>query len=116
MSDVKDLEKQKSDSIHFIELKAAAIRLYDNADFKKLILDEFCLHECARYAQQSAHPGLNEVQRADALLIAQAPGALKRFLSAVIQKGNHGEQQMSAIEQAIIDAEEEEAFPQDDEE
>lgn len=105
MSEVDDLIKQKEDALYYKDLRDCALRLYQNPDWKKLILDEFLLKECARYAQQSAHPNLDAVGRADALLIAQSAGAFKRFLSAVIQKGNHGEGQLHAIEMAIVDAE-----------
>ncbi len=105
MSEVEALTKQKEDAIYYMELRDAARRLYINPDFKKLILEEYLLHECARYGQMSANPVLTKEQREDALLICQSAGAFKRFMSAVIQKGNHGESQKEALEQAIIDAE-----------
>ena len=108
MSEVYALERQLADAKEAKERRAVAIKLYSNPEFKKLIVDEFCGTECARYAQQSADPSLNDRQRADALAIAQAAGHLRRFLSVTIAMGNQAEQQEESIEQALLEARQEE--------
>lgn len=65
-----------------------AVALNKHHDFRKLILEGFCLHEAARYAQESGDPFLTPGQRQDALNMSQASGHLKRFLSITIQMGN----------------------------
>lgn len=104
MSEVLNLQKQRDDAKEMIEQAETALRLFNNPDFKKLILNEFCINECARYAQSSADPALNTVQRADALAIAQAAGHLRRFLSVKIQMGNQADRQMADLDQAILEA------------
>lgn len=104
MSEVYALEKQLEDGKEFITRRDRALKLYNNPEFKKLILDEFCGTECARYAQSSADPALNDRQRADALAIAQAAGHLRRFLSVTIQMGNQAERLAPEIEQSILEA------------
>lgn len=107
MSEVLNLQKQRDDAKEMIEQAETALRLFNNPDFKKLILNEFCINECARYAQASADPALNENQRADALAIAQAAGHLRRFLSVKIQMGNQADRQMFDLDQAILEAQSE---------
>ena len=107
MSEVLALQKQRDDAKLLIEHAEIAVRLSNNPDFKKLILNEFCVNECARYAQSSADPALNESQRADCLAIAQAAGHLRRFLSVKIQMGNQADRQMADLDQAILEAQSE---------
>lgn len=108
MSEVFLLEKQLEDGKKSIEKRDLALKLYNNREFKQLILQDFCVEECARYAQMSADPALAANERADALAIAQAAGHLRRFLSVVVQMGNNAERQAPDIEQAIIEARQEE--------
>ena len=88
MSEVTALEKQLEEAKVFINRRDLAVKLYNNPEFKKLIIDEFCGSECARYAQTSADPALDDRQRADALAIAQAAGHLRRYLSVIVTMGN----------------------------
>ena len=108
MSDVIALENQLAGAKELTERRERALRLSNNADFKKLILDEFCVQECARYAQASADPALKENERADALAMAQAAGHLRRFLSVTVQMGNQAESQMVDLEEALAEARAEE--------
>jgi|SRR5690606_30251700 len=107
MSEVFALEKQLEDSKEAIARRDLALKLYKNPEFKKLILDEFCTTECARYAQSSADPALGDRERADALGIAQASGHLRRYLSVVVTMGNQAERLMPDLESAIEEARQE---------
>lgn len=63
------------------KIKLAAFeKLMSNREFKSVIMETFCVTECALYAQRSGNMLLSETQRADALSIAQAAGHLKTFL------------------------------------
>lgn len=97
----KNLEHQRDNARQLIERRDLALRLHKNPDFKKLILEEFCVNECARYAQASADPALKPDARADSLAIAQAAGHLRRFLSVIVQMGNQAEGQMTELNEAI---------------
>lgn len=108
MSEVSALEKQLDDTKSFIERRERALRLYNNPDFKKLVLEEFCVQECARYAQLSADPALGDRERADSLAIAQSSGHLRRYLSMCITMGNNAERSMPELEEAISEARTEE--------
>lgn len=110
MSRIEALEDQLKDSKALVVRRDTILRLSKNADFRKVILDDFFVEECARYARESGDPALSDVQRADALAIAQAAGHLKRYLNIQIQLGNQAEGQLTAIEGAI---EEERLLEQD---
>ena len=109
MSQVTQLEQQKSDFKAAIEKRGMASRLMKNRDFRKLILEEFCTAECARYAQASADPNLSKDEQADALALAQAAGHIRRYLNVVDQMGNHAENMMGRLDDAIDEARLEEA-------
>jgi hypothetical protein len=70
-----------------VDRKNLALALEKNREFKKLILEEFCEKECARFVRMSTDPGLSPENRADALAMAQAPGFLRRWLSVVVRHG-----------------------------
>jgi hypothetical protein len=79
----------------------AAERLAKNKDFRKLILEGFCLKDAARYVQASEDPCIEANERADALKIAQASGHLKRFLSVTIQMGRHAKNTIPELEETL---------------
>lgn len=108
MSEVFALEKQLEDSKEAIVRRDLALKLYKNPEFKKLVIDEFCTTECARYAQLSADPSLGDRERADALAMSQAAGHLRRFLSVVVTMGNQAERLLPDLESEIEAARQEE--------
>lgn len=108
MSEVTLLEQQLEDYKQDILNRDEAIQLYKNPLFKKIIVERFCGTECARYAQESGDPALNEAQRADALAIAQAAGHLRRYLSVQVTKGNQAEAMLDRLEAEIEAARQEE--------
>lgn len=110
MSEVFALEKQLADVKEQVALRDTALKLYGNPEFKTLILDRFCVQECARYAHSSADPALTVEQRADSLAMAQAAGHLRRFLSITVQMGNHAERQIGDLEDTIEEVRQEEGL------
>ncbi len=101
MSQLQSLIKQREDAESFIARKNVAVKLADNPEFKQLILKEFCVEECARHAQLSQDPSLKPENQLDSLRLAQAAGHLRRWLSVVVTMGNHAENQLPSIDQAI---------------
>lgn len=101
MTNLEQLEQQLIESKTLNDARQMAIRLRQNPDFKKLILDGFCLTEAARFVQVSGDPAISAEERADALAMAQASGHFKRFLSVTIQMGAHAERTMPELEMAI---------------
>ena len=113
---VEALERQLSGQKELVEHQKAVQRLLANRDFKKLILDEFCVKECARYAQMSADPQLSVSERADALATAQAAGHLRRWLHVKDLMGNSAASSLPNIEAELEQARFEEMQPDSDEE
>ena len=101
---VEELETHVKRLQEYVALRDMAQKLESNREFKKVILDHFCVTECARYAQASADPQLNADQRADALSLAQASGHLRRYLSVLVQMGNRAEADIAEAREAIAEA------------
>lgn len=108
MSEVSQLESQLAGTKQLVHLRDLALKLNKNPEFKELILNQFCVHECARYAQVSGDPAVSERDRADALAMSQAAGHLRRYLSVCVQMGNVAERDVEELEQNIILARQEE--------
>lgn len=101
MSDIQDLETEIAAAKELKERREIALRLSTNADFKKLVLDEYFVTEAARLVQLSADPALDHDQRNDALEMAKATGHFKRYLSMIVQMGAHAERQLPEMEIAL---------------
>ncbi|MNF31595.1 hypothetical protein D3C87_1144540 [compost metagenome] len=101
---VKQLREYQADQKILVEARDMYHRLYANPDFKKLIVDGFMTHECARYVQESCDPMLTAAQRADALAMAQAAGNLKRFLALCHVIGNTAEDNIRKADDDIAHA------------
>jgi len=110
MTDVTELEAYRENQQTLLDRRNMALRLSNNPDFKKLILDEFCMREAARYVHTSADPAMGKEERADALAMAQASGHLKRFLSVTVQMGAHAERSMPEVDAALAEARAEEGL------
>lgn len=108
MNEVTQLESQLESLKELQERRDMAIRLSQNTDFRKLILDFFCRDECARYTHASCDPSIPADQRADALSMAQSSGHLRRFLSVVAQMGHTADGTIPDIQEAIEEARAEE--------
>lgn len=104
MSQLQALEQQLKDAKELVARRDLALRLGQNRDFQKLILEDFIVTEAARLVGQSADPALDPHQRADALNMAQAAGHLKRYLSMMVRMGNTAEEDVPQIEAAIAEA------------
>lgn len=101
MTQLEQLEQELANSKDLIATRQAALRLYQNRDFKKIILEGFCLKDAARFVQVSQDPAVSKPEQEDALRMAQASGHLKRFLSMQVQMGAHAERTLPQLEEAI---------------
>lgn len=108
MSQVEQLEQHLSDQKKLVDVRQMALRLAQNRDFKKLILEGFCKEECARHVLASVNVGLSEEARAHSLALAQAAGHLKHWLTVQVQMGEHAERTLTATEHELAAARQEE--------
>lgn len=95
------LEHQREQAKKAMELRDKALRLAENADFREIILTNFCKEDCARFAQESGDPALTELQRADAMAMAQASGHLRRYLRVILQTAEQFENSLPELEEQI---------------
>lgn len=105
------LNRLKKQHKNAVEFRDRVIRLYNNPDFKEVILKFYMVNEVASFMEVAGSPVLPDRQRKDALDAAYAPGHLKRWLDARLSMGDNSETTLEEIEEAII---EEEAHPEGD--
>lgn len=98
---VAQLEAQRDKQKSVVERAEIAERLANNADFRSLILDYFCVQECARYARESANPLISKEDREDALAMAQAAGHFKRFMQLQIKLGEMAKNEIASIDEEL---------------
>lgn len=104
MSSVTAMEQQREKLVKVQDNRDMALKLSKNREFRKLILEEFCVNEAARYVQNSANPTLDAASREDCLNIAQSTGHLKRWLSVQMQMGAQADKDISDIDAALEEA------------
>jgi hypothetical protein len=105
---VEQLEKQLEFNKHMLDRRTAALRLANNSDFRRIVMEGFCKEDCARYVQESGDPALSAENRADALAMAQASGHLRRYLSLQVQLASTAERNIADIEEALAEVRAEE--------
>lgn len=98
---INSLENQLTSTKDMVARRDAALRLYDNRDFKLLMVDGFMRDEAARYVQASGDPAISLQDRADSLAMAQASGHLKRFLSVTVVMGNQAARDVASLQEAL---------------
>lgn len=108
MSDVTELEKQKEDYKEMIARRDLIQKLLRSPAFKKVILEDYCTKECARYVGVAGDPALGKDERDLALEMGKAGQHFKRWLEVSIQMGNHAEDQMEELDRAIEEANQQE--------
>ena len=110
MSTVRELEHAIENAKEYIQRRDLALKLSENFEFRKLIIEDFMEKEAARLVHQSGDPVLDPQMRADALAMAQAAGHLKRYLNVMIQMGNSAEDHLKDYEDELVAARIEEDF------
>lgn len=101
MSEIQELEAQKKDLQKQVELRDQILKLSENREFRKVVQEEFFLHEAARCARIAGDPGMDEKMRNDAMEMAKAAGHFQRYLQANIQMGNQAEETIRQIDATL---------------
>lgn len=101
MTTIAEMEQHKAALQQVVELGDMALRLFANHDFNRLIMQEFCVKEAARYVQSSCDPALGANERADSLALAQASGHLKRWLSVTTQMSNRARADIADVDEQL---------------
>ncbi|MEQ1950925.1 hypothetical protein [Mesorhizobium sp. CN2-181] len=101
MSEIVQLERQIEEAKAVVEQRDMMVKLTNNREFKKLIVEGFMKDECSRYTHLSTQPGISLQDRADALAAAQAAGHLKRWINAIIMMGNNAEGELGEAKELL---------------
>lgn len=101
MSDLKALEHQLAEAREFIQKKNQVEELTSNPLFKEIILQGFCIDDCARAIKASADIGVPKEEREDCIKLAQAAGYLEKYLHTVCRQGYMAEGDIARINEAI---------------
>ncbi|QWY83528.1 hypothetical protein [Rhizobium phage RHph_X2_28B] len=104
MSDLNELEHQRTKLKELVAQRDQVQRLFQNSDFKKLVVEAYFVTESARLVHLSSDPTASKEDREDALNMAQAAGHLKRYFRAIEQMGNVAAAQLPDYEEAIEEA------------
>lgn len=111
--ELEQLQQLKVASKKLIDLGEAVDKLMRNREFKKVILEHYCVEECARYVQASCDPNLPEASRADCLALAQASGHLLRFLDVLKLKSAKAYNDLENIDKAVLELNQEDLFDEE---
>lgn len=99
-----ELEEGKERALELIARRDLALKLETIPEFRKMILEDFCVTEAARLIGLSADPALTKEQREDALSMGQAAGHLRRYLSTTVRMGNVAARELKEIEEYLDEA------------
>lgn len=101
--EIQELEISIDEAKKAVETGEMAERLSSNSDFRKVIVEGYFLHEAARLALLHSDPGLRADIKATVLDEMKGPGALKRYLSHLVQRGFAANQQIQDTRNHIFE-------------
>lgn len=108
MTEVEQLEQQKEEYKKAIGLMDDINTLLKNPIFQKVIMDKYCVQECARYTEVSGDPKIDKDQRDVALEMARGAGHLKRWLNVQVMFGQQAQNELEELDRNIEQAIQEE--------
>lgn len=117
MSDYKNLSDYGSEKIETyidglkksVEFGEDIRKLMSNRLFKKVIMEGFCLNECARHLKESLDTRVNPEARQAFRAMAEAAGHLEQYLENALKLAEQAESRIYEAEQALDQARAEEA-------
>jgi len=104
MSDIKQIELTIQDARGKVALRDMALKLANNRDFKKLIMDEYFINEAARLVEIVGDSRLSD-ERDDIVDAMKGISNLRQFLRHKIMEGDVAEESIQE-HLALLDEEE----------
>lgn len=101
MEEVTELEQQREQYKELIAIRDAIKRLEANPDFQKIVVEQYCVKECARYIGVAGDPAISKDDRDLALEMGKAGQHFKRWLNVSIRMGDHAEGELPELEEQI---------------
>lgn len=97
---LEELQEYKASCEEVIDIAKSASKLAENADFKKIIMEQYFHKEPQRLASIMASGRLTESSFNDCVKDLRSIGNLQTFLSDLIQKGNIALESLKEAEEA----------------
>lgn len=97
---LEEFEAHREACTSIVDQADAAVDLFDNPQFKTLIVDGFMQAEPHALADKIASGKFNENSQKNMFLQLQGIGFLREFLSDIIAKGNLARDELVALEEA----------------
>ena len=88
MSNIQQIEDSIAQSSKVIAKRDALLRLYENADFKEIILEEYLREQAIRMTYLYGSGALQAEAKAEIERDLHAVGAFRQFLKAIVTNGN----------------------------
>lgn len=108
MSQTEEIELSIQEAKRLIEVRDAAVRLSENADFKAVVLDGYLKDEALRLTHLSADVAVKE-HKDDIFLALQGISLFRQFMQDRIRMGDIAERELHDYEEALDDVRAEEA-------
>jgi len=86
-SEIKEIEMSIDAAKEIVERGERAMRLSQNPDFKKVVMDGYFVDEAARLVHLYSDPNISEEIRGHVHRDLLGIGAMKRHLSTLVQMG-----------------------------
>lgn len=99
--EIEQLEHQKEINKELIHKGNLLNKLEQYPEFKEIILDDFCLKDCARYLQVSVNTLVAPEARENSLNMAKASGYLLSYLDTIKAKALTASQQQLNIDREL---------------
>ena len=93
--DIQMLELSIEHAQEMVDLRDEVLRLSNNDTFKKVIMQGYFENEAVRLVHLMGDPRLKEADREAVQRDMMGIGALKRFLSNMVQMGNAAEKEIA---------------------
>lgn len=103
MSQIQEVELSIEQAKQVIATGDKALKLADNKLFKELVLEGYLVDEAARLAYLSADLSLTAEQRADVLVMIQAIGFFKAYMSMQVRKGDMARRELAQHEETLTE-------------
>ena len=101
MTEIQELEATIAAYQDLIKDGEKIQRLKEDALFKEIILEGYCVKKCADYVASSTSDILDESARALALEAAKSAGHLRNYLDATLQMANVAKENLPEIQDSL---------------
>lgn len=100
-NEIQEVELSIEAAREMVDRGKAALRLADNPDFKRLITTGYFRDEAARLALLLSEPTISEEIRDNINRDLIGVGAVKRYLTTIVQMGEHAASEIESAQEVL---------------